>query len=81
MANSVIVRLVIVLLLASSGLFAQSPIKIACVGNSITYGAGMVNREKNAYPAQLQSMLGDGYEVRNFGVNGTTPLKNGDFPY
>ena len=32
-------------------------IKIACIGNSITYGAAMVNREKNAYPAQLQAML------------------------
>lgn len=81
MVKFAIVRFVSVLLLASSGLFAQSPIKIACVGNSITYGAGMVNREKNAYPVQLQAMLGDGYEVQNFGVNGTTLLKSGDYPY
>nr|WP_299383950.1 GDSL-type esterase/lipase family protein [Allomuricauda sp.] len=56
-------------------------IKIACVGNSITYGAGMVNREKNAYPVQLQQMLGKGYEVQNFGVSGRTLLKKGDLPY
>ncbi|SNZ02070.1 GDSL-type esterase/lipase family protein [Flagellimonas pacifica] len=56
-------------------------VKIACVGNSITYGAGMADRENNAYPAQLQNMLGDAYEVKNFGVNGRTLLKNGDFPY
>lgn len=57
------------------------PVKIACVGNSITYGAGMVNREQNAYPKQLQNMLGDGYDVKNFGVNGHTLLNQGDYPY
>ena len=56
-------------------------IKIACVGNSITYGAGIANREKNAYPVQLQNLLGFGYEVQNFGVSGRTLLKKGDKPY
>ena len=56
-------------------------IKIACVGNSITYGAGVANREKNAYPAQLQAMLGSNYQVMNFGVSGTTLLKKGNNPY
>ncbi len=58
-----------------------SVIKIACIGNSITYGSGIENRERNAYPAQLDSILGDGYEVRNFGVGGRTLLKKGDYPY
>lgn len=58
-----------------------APIRVACVGNSITYGAGIANREKNAYPAQLQAYLGDNYEVRNFGVSGTTLLSKGDSPY
>ncbi len=57
------------------------PIRIACIGNSITYGAAMVNREKNAYPAQLQAMLGAKFEVTNFGVNGATLLKKGNLPY
>ncbi|TKC07388.1 GDSL-type esterase/lipase family protein [Pedobacter frigoris] len=61
--------------------FAQSVIKIACVGNSITYGSGIVDREKNAYPAQLQAMLGTNYQVMNFGVSGTTLLKKGNIPY
>ena len=56
-------------------------IRIACIGNSITYGAAVVNREKNAYPAQLQAMLGAQYEVMNFGVNGATLLKKGNIPY
>lgn len=61
--------------------FAQSVVKIACVGNSITYGSGIVDREKNAYPAQLQFMLGTNYQVMNFGVGGTTLLKKGNIPY
>lgn len=55
--------------------------KIACVGDSITYGAGIKDREHDSYPAQLQAMLGKSYEVKNFGVNGATLLKNGDKPY
>lgn len=69
------------LFMLNASLQAQSKIKIACVGNSITYGAGVVNREKNNYPMQLQNMLGDGYEVMNFGVSGTTLLKKGNSPY
>lgn len=69
------------LFVLSTTLQAQSKIKIACVGNSITYGAGVANREKNSYPKQLQNMLGDRYELMNFGVSGTTLLKKGNSPY
>lgn len=55
--------------------------KVACIGNSITYGAGIANREKNSYPAQLQAYLGKDYEVGNFGSNGATALSKGDYPY
>jgi acyl-CoA thioesterase-1 len=54
---------------------------VACVGDSITFGSGVENRESNAYPAVLQRLLGDPYEVKNFGVSGATLLKNGDKPY
>ncbi len=60
---------------------AQNKIKVACIGASITYGATIENREQNCYPAQLQKMLGDNYQVTNYGVSGTTLLKNGDLPY
>lgn len=56
-------------------------IKVACVGNSITFGALIPNRENNCYPAQLQAYLGDDYEVKNFGVSGSTLLSKGDYPY
>ena len=49
-------------------------IKVACVGNSVTYGYGIKNRETNCYPAQLQQMLGDAYEVENFIKQGISSL-------
>ncbi|HWR99190.1 MAG TPA: GDSL-type esterase/lipase family protein, partial [Prolixibacteraceae bacterium] len=59
----------------------SSPVKIACIGNSITYGSGIQDRPKDSYPSQLGRMLGEKWIVRNFGVGGRTMLKKGDFPY
>ncbi|MEG1372171.1 MAG: GDSL-type esterase/lipase family protein [Mucinivorans sp.] len=58
-----------------------APIKVACVGNSVTYGYLVENREVNAYPAVLQRMLGAAYQVENFGRSGATLLNNGHNPY
>lgn len=55
--------------------------RVACVGDSITYGSRLKNRSRDSYPVQLGRMLGDGWDVRNFGVSGVTMLKNGDKPY
>lgn len=60
---------------------APDKIKVACIGDSITFGAGLKDPEHEAYPAQLQKLLGKGYEVENFGINGATMLKKGDNPY
>ena len=46
--------------------------RVACVGDSTTYGTAMPNNMHNSYPAQLQRLLGDGYHVANFGVHGKT---------
>lgn len=62
-------------------LFAKEPIRVACVGNSITYGYKLENRETDAYPVVLQKMLGNDYNVQNFGYSGATLLKNGHRPY
>jgi len=56
-------------------------IRVACIGDSITYGYSIKNRIKDSYPAQLGRMLGDKWQVRNFGVSGATLLKKGDLPY
>jgi len=57
----------------------KGPVKVACVGDSITEGAGASNG--HAYPNLLGPMLGAKWNVRNFGLSGTTLLKNGDKPY
>lgn len=68
-----------VLLTAAFSAFAQ--VRVACIGNSITYGSGIQDREHDTYPAQLQAMLGADYKVINFGVGGTTAQKEGDKPW
>lgn len=57
------------------------PIRVACVGNSITYGTGIEDRAHDSYPSQLQRMLGDKYVVGNFGKPGATLLYHGHRPY
>jgi acyl-CoA thioesterase-1 len=57
------------------------PIRVACVGNSITFGYGIKDREQDSYPAQLQGLLGNRWQVMNFGFNGATLLKHGTKPY
>jgi lysophospholipase L1-like esterase len=56
-------------------------IKVACVGDSITYGHGVEEREVNNYPKQLGDLLGSRFEVRNFGHNSATMSRVGDHPY
>ena len=54
-------------------------ITLACVGDSITQGVGAGGG--NSWPDQLCKLLGDKWEVKNFGVSGTTLMKSGDSPY
>lgn len=46
---------------------------VACVGNSITYGYDLP-RDKS-YPTILDTLLGAGYAVSNFGVSGKTMVR------
>ena len=62
------------------------PLRVACVGNSVTYGYGLANRGRDAYPVRLQVMLDSAYgvnrfEVGNFGHSGSTLLRKGHRPY
>ena len=72
-------RILLVVLFSLMTARAAEPIKVACVGDSITQGAGA--QKGQSYPSQLQALLGDKYKVGNFGVSGRTLLKKGDFPY
>ena len=56
-------------------------IRVACVGDSITYGYRVKKRRKNCYPARLGRLLGNRYCVGNFGCSGRTAIENGDLPY
>ncbi|MBR5466398.1 MAG: sialate O-acetylesterase [Bacteroidaceae bacterium] len=76
-----IIYLLMVVLCCTCAYAQQKKIKVACVGNSITYGSGVANREVNAYPVKLQGMLGEEYEVGNFGKPGATLLNKGHRPY
>lgn len=59
----------------------QDAVKVACIGNSITYGSTIDMNDVLGYPAVLQRKLGDGYDVRNFGLGGRTMCNNGNMPY
>ena len=56
----------------------KEKIKVACIGDSITFGARLEDADKDSYPAQLQVLLGDNYDVENFGVGGCTLIRKGE---
>ncbi len=60
---------------------SRDTIRIACVGNSITEGFGLKDKQTDAYPARLQQLLGDGYKVMNFGLSSHTLMQKTDRPY
>ena len=74
-------KLILLLALVFSTMLQAQPVKVACAGNSITYGYTLQNRETESYPAQLQQMLGEKYMVGNFGKSGATLLNKGHRPY
>ena len=71
------IKFLLIGLIFSGSIFAQKVVNIACIGNGVTYGIGVENREKNNYPQQLQYLLGANYKVTNFGVANAPVLRNG----
>ncbi|MBR5455335.1 MAG: sialate O-acetylesterase [Bacteroidaceae bacterium] len=74
-------RLILLLLVLPLIAMGQEKIKVACIGNSVTYGMTHKNPAATSYPTRLQEMLGESYEVRNFGHSGATLLSKGHNPY
>jgi lysophospholipase L1-like esterase len=62
-------------------LLVNAQIRVACIGNSISFGAGIQYRDSLSYPAQMSRILGEKWKVENFGISGATLLKKGDKPY
>lgn len=59
----------------------EDKIKVACIGDSTTYGHGIKNWKNNSYPSLLQKELGDDYYVVNFGLNGACVQSYAQQPY
>ena len=59
----------------------KDAVRVACIGNSITFVAGIKNRSRDSYPSVLARMLGYSCWVKNFGVSARTMLNKGDHPY
>lgn len=57
----------------SSYTAAAQPIRVACVGDSIT--------QRSGYPFKLHQMLGPNFTVGNFGVSGATVSLDSILPY
>lgn len=55
--------------------------KVACVGDSITYGYHIDNWFSYQYPKILQILLGDKWYVRNFGLSGSTAMRSAKMSY
>ncbi len=59
----------------------EGDVRIACVGDSVTYGHGVSGWVASNYPKQLDTLLGEGYCVNNYGHSGATVQGSGDEPY
>lgn len=56
--------------------------KIVCLGDSITFGTGVIwHRKRDAWPYMLERLLGEEYQVLNYGISGASVQKESDKPY
>lgn len=77
--------LFLIVCLLTAFLFAVSSVSaevddvcvIACIGDSITFGTGSEDPATQSYPARLQELLGNGYDVRNYGKAGCSLTSKG----
>ncbi len=56
-------------------------IRIACIGDSITEGALATNWLQKGYVGLFSELMGDKYEIGNFGFSGATACRNTYMPY
>lgn len=55
--------------------------RVACIGDSLTWGFSLPDPWRQSYPALLQERLGVDYAVRNFGCNGASVRFDAALPY
>jgi lysophospholipase L1-like esterase len=66
---------------ANTTVAKEGQIKIACAGDSTTYGHGISGWPKNNYPSVLQNLLGEKYHVNNYGVSSFAVQEDADRSY
>ncbi|WP_258104214.1 GDSL-type esterase/lipase family protein [Marinoscillum sp. MHG1-6] len=76
---------ILILTLISWGANAQQyKVRMALIGNSITYGAGLDNPATENYGAQLGALLAtsfnDTVEIMNYGVSAHTMMRSAELP-
>ena len=59
----------------------RKTLTIACLGDSITCGIGTKEREKESYPAVLESLFGDRADVLNLGWPNAMASEGRDYSY
>ena len=62
----------------------QQKLRVACVGDELTFGTDVEDREDNCYPVQLQKYMEKAekkYRIGNFGVEGAAVQKKSKKPY
>jgi len=64
-----------------SAALKEAPVKIACLGDSITFGIGLTNAATASYPAKLGELLGERFAVKGFARPGATILRKADVPF
>jgi len=60
---STCIKWIFIMLSSMTMLYAQSKVKIYCIGREFTMGSAMFMPEKNNFPAQLATMMGQDYQV------------------
>ncbi|MCH2138431.1 MAG: GDSL-type esterase/lipase family protein [Phycisphaerales bacterium] len=79
------IRIMTVILVLSATCVHADPIKVACIGDSITQGNANADWTRNSWPLILGRMLETAapgrYEVGNFGRSGATLLSDGRLPW
>jgi len=73
-------KLFFLVLLTSTTTLIWAQKRVACIGDSVTKGYGLKDSTKS-YPYQLQQLLGERYQVENYGHSGATLLRKGHNPY
>ena len=73
-------RIPLVLILTSC-LLSAAPIKVAILGDSITWGSSVKLRENNRYASRLGHLLGENHDVKVFAASSLCMLRKADKPF